>query len=131
MYTDPIADMLNRIRTAQAVEKESIIVPMSLVKYNIAQVLQKEGFVEEVIKSKKSKKPFFRIVLAYEDENTPKITEIKRISSPGQRIYKKSGELKKIKEGWGFSIISTPEGLMTNKEAKRNNLGGEVICEVW
>ena len=131
MYTDPLADMLNRIRTAQAVGKEAVNVPFSSVKYEVARCLQKAGFVEKVLKGKRIKKPLFRIILAYQEDGRSKINEIKRVSSPGQRIYQKSSEIKKIKNGWGLSVISTPKGVITSEEARKNKLGGEVICEVW
>ncbi|MCF7845352.1 MAG: 30S ribosomal protein S8 [Candidatus Pacebacteria bacterium] len=131
MYTDPLADMLNRIRTAQAVRKEAVNVPFSSVKYETARCLQKAGFVEKVLKGKRVKKPLFRIVLGYQEDGRPKINEIKRVSSPGQRIYQKSSEIKKIKNGLGLSVISTPKGVMTSEDARKNKLGGEVICEVW
>ncbi len=131
MYTDPIADMLNRIRTAQAVGKQAVDVPFSLLKYNIAECLEREGFVGKVAKKKKEKKSLFSVSLKYDEKGEPAITEIKRVSSPGQRIYKKSKELKKIRGGRGVSIVSTPKGLLSNKEARETGLGGEVICEVW
>ncbi len=131
MYTDPIADMLNRIRTAQAVGKEAVDVPFSLLKYNIAECLEKEGFVGKVAKKKKEKKNLFSISLKYDEKGEPVITELKRVSSPGQRIYKKGKELKKIRGGRGVSVVSTPKGVLSNKEARETGLGGEVICEVW
>jgi small subunit ribosomal protein S8 len=131
MYTDPIADMLNRIRTAQAVRKEAVNIPSSLVKYEIARCLYKAGFVEKILKGKRIKKPLFRIVLKYDETGKGRINEIKRVSSPGQRVYQKSTELKRIKDGFGVSLISTPKGIMTNEEARKKNLGGEVICQVW
>ncbi len=131
MYTDPIADMLNRIRTAKAVSKEAVDIPFSLIKYNIALCLEKEGFVGKIVKKKKEKRKFFRVFLNYKGDSTSSINEIKRISSPGQRVYARAKELQNIKGGCGVSIISTPLGVMSNKEARRKNLGGEIICEVW
>ncbi len=131
MHTDPIADMLNRIRTAKAVSKEAVDIPFSLIKYNIALCLEKEGFVGKIVKKKKEKRKFFRVFLNYKGDNTSSINEIKRISSPGQRVYARTKELQNIKGGCGISIISTPLGIMSNKEARRKNLGGEIICEVW
>ncbi len=131
MYTDPIADMLIRIRNAQAVGKQTVDIPFSSIKHSIALCLEKEGFIEKVLKKRKEKKRFFRIVLGYDKEGTPVITQIKRVSSPGQRIYRKSKDMKRVKGGRGISIISTSKGIMTNKDAKSKELGGEVICEVW
>ncbi len=131
MYTDPIADMLSRIRNAQAVSKEGVNIPMSSIKYETARCLQRAGFVSKVLRGKRIKKPVFRIILSYNEKGEPRINEIKRVSSPGQRIYQKNTELKRIREGLGASLISTPKGVMTNEEARKKKLGGEVICEVW
>jgi small subunit ribosomal protein S8 len=131
MNTDPIADMLNRIKTAQAVSKETVDVPFSVLKYQIAECLEKEGFVGKVVKKKKEKRKFFCLVLNYEEDGTPRITDLKRVSSPGQRIYERSKDLRKIKGGRGISVVSTPKGIMSNKKARKMGLGGEVICEIW
>jgi small subunit ribosomal protein S8 len=131
MNTDPIADMLNRIRTAQAVFKETVDIPFSDLKYEIAECLERGGFVGKVVKKKKEKRKFFCLVLKYGEDGLPAISELKRISSPGQRIYIKSKEIRKVKGGRGIAIISTPKGVMTNKKAREMSLGGEVICEIW
>jgi small subunit ribosomal protein S8 len=131
MNTDPIADMLNRIRTAQAVFKETVDIPFSDLKYEIAECLERGGFVGKVVKKKKEKRKFFCLVLKYGEDGLPAISELKRISSPGQRIYIKSKEIRKVKGGRGIAIISTPKGVMTNKKAREMTLGGEVICEIW
>jgi len=128
--TDPISDMLTRIRNSQAVSLETVIVPFSKIKFEVAKVLAKEGFISQAeAKGKKSKK-IIEIVLKYE-KNIPAITTIKRISKPGQRIYLKKNEVKSVREGYGISVISTSRGLMTDKEARKNGLGGEVICQVY
>ena len=131
MNTDPIADMLNRIKTAQAVNKETVDIPFSKLKYQIAECLEKEGFVGKVVKKKKEKRRFFCLVLNYEEDGTSRITDLRRVSSPGQRIYEKSKELRKIRGGRGMSVVSTPKGVMSNKKAREMGLGGEVICEIW
>ncbi len=131
MYTDPIADMLNRIRTAQAVNKKEVDVPFSVIKYGIAQCMEKEGFIDKVTKKKKEKHNFLSIKLKYNTNNTPVITELKRVSSPGQRIYSKNKELKVVRGGRGVAILSTPKGIMTNYQARKQNTGGEVVCEIW
>ncbi len=130
MYTDPIADLLNRIRTAQVAKKSEIELPFSCVKHEIAKCLEKEGFVEKVAKKKKQSFYVLRIDLKYE-EGRPVITEAKRVSSPGQRIYKKGKEIKGVKGGLGILILSTSQGVMTHKEARRKNVGGEILCEIW
>jgi len=129
--TDPICDMLNRIRNAQAVLKETVDIPFSDLKYGIAKILEKKGFVAKVEKKGKKVRRTIEITLKY-DANQPVISGLKRISKPGQRIYKKAREIKPVKGGYGVAVISTPkEGLMTDKEARKKKLGGEVICEIW
>jgi len=132
--TDPIADMLNRIRNAQAVLKETVVIPFSNLKYEIAKILEKQGFVGKLEKKGRKPRKVFEITLKYPSEKKtdfPIISGLKRISKPGQRIYMSTKEIRPIRGGYGISIISTPEGLMTNKEAKRKKLGGEIICEIW
>ena len=128
--SDPISNMLTSIRNAQAVSHEIVNIPFSVLKYQIAMVLQKRGFIGQI--EKKGRKPdkLIKITLKYKNK-TPVISGIKRVSRSGQRIYISSQNIRKIKNGYGISVISTPKGLMTNEEAKNNNLGGEVICEVW
>ncbi len=129
MMTDPISDMLTRIRNAQAVKKPEIVLPYSNVKFSIAKILEKEGYVGRVQKTEEEKFPQLKVELQYE-ENQPKIHAIKRVSKPGRRVYAKSAELPRVLSDIGIAIISTPNGLMTNKEARARHLGGEVICEV-
>lgn len=128
--TDPITDMLNQIRNAQAVGKAEILIPMSKIKNEIATILHKEGFLGEVKKSVKGGQKALKIALKY-DNNLPAISGLKRISKPGQRIYERVIEIKNVHGGYGISIVSTSKGLMTNKEAKKQKLGGEIICKVW
>ena len=125
--TDPIADMLNRIRNAQAVSKQTVSIPFSKMKYEIADILEKRGFIKEVDKRGRKEKKFIKIILNQE----AKINGLKRISRPGQRIYVSAKDVRQVQNGYGIAIISTPKGLMENKEAKKNNLGGEVVCEIW
>ncbi len=127
---DPITDMLNRIRNAQAVLKTQVSLPFSNLKYEIAKILEKEAFIKRVEKKGKKNKKTIEIILKYDDK-TPAISGLKRISKPGQRIYFPAKKIKKVKGGYGIAIISTPRGLMTDKEAKKQRLGGEIICEVW
>ena len=128
--TDPITDMLNQIRNAKAVEKPEVSIPLSKAKYEVAKILAQEGFIGEVKKAVKGKIKLMKIVLKY-DEGVSKISDLRRVSRPGQRIYTKVSEIKRVKGGYGISVISTSKGLMTNKEAHKLKLGGEVICEVW
>lgn len=128
--TDPITDMLNRIRNAKDVKKAEVSVPLSLTKYEIAQILMQEGFVKDVKKIDKSKNKAIKITLKY-DNGESAVSDFKRISKPGQRIYVKAQDIKAVRGGYGISIISTSKGLMTNKKAKKSRLGGEVLMEVW
>jgi small subunit ribosomal protein S8 len=127
---DPISDLLNQIRNGQAVLKEQILLPFSNLKYEIVKILEKEGFVEKIEKKGRKTKKIIEITLKYNNK-IPVISGLKRISKSGQRIYKNFKELKPVKSGYGIAIISTSKGLMTNKEARKQKLGGEVICEIW
>ena len=128
--TDPIADMLTRIRNAQAVGKESVVLPYSRIKEELAKILLKNGLLNDFSVLGRIPKKEIKIDLKYEN-NQPKISGLKRISKPGQRIYKKHQEINPIKQGWGLAIISTSQGLMTDKEVRKLKIGGEVICEIW
>lgn len=129
MITDPISDMLARIRNAQAVRKAELTLPFSKVKFHIAKILEKEGYVGTVEEKTEGKFPQLRIALKYANRE-PRIRMIKRVSKPGLRVYAKSDELPRVLSDIGIAIISTPNGLMTNKEARVRHLGGEVICEI-
>ncbi len=128
--TDPITDMLNQIRNAQAVDKTDITILHSKIKQEIANILSKEGFVGEVKKATVGSKKMLKIVLKY-DNGIPAIAGLKRISKPGQRIYAASLDIKKVHGGYGISVVSTSRGLMTSKEARKHKLGGEIICNIW
>jgi len=127
--TDPISDMLTRIRNAQAVLKADVVLPYSKIKFAIAKILEKEGYVARASEVREAKFPLIRLELSYE-ENQPKIHMVRRVSRPGARIYAKSTELPTVLSNIGIAIVSTPNGLMTNKEARSRHLGGEVICEI-
>lgn len=128
--TDPITDMLNRIRNAEAVEKPEVLVPFSKLKNEVAMILSQNNFIGDVKKIAKGKGKVLKISLKY-DNGLPVMEGVKRISKPGQRIYVKANEIKNVRGGFGISIISTPKGLMTNKNAKKAKMGGEVLLEVW
>ncbi len=135
---DPISDMLTRIRNAQKAGHSEVVFPFSNLKLAIAKILEKEGFSESVEMIKKDEENKFnriKIVLKYEkignNKQTPVISEVKRISKEGKRIYLKKEDIKKVKNGFGISIISTSKGIMTGREARKLGLGGEYICEIW
>lgn len=127
---DPIADMLTRIRNAQAVDKDEVLIPYSSMKFQIAKILEKKELVGEVDKVGRKKKSV-RISLEYEEDGTPHIRGLKRVSKQGQRIYKRAGDLRAVRGGFGTGIISTSQGLVTIDEARKRGVGGEVICEIW
>jgi small subunit ribosomal protein S8 len=128
--TDPITDLLNRIRNAQAVGRATVKVPFSNLKYEIARILEKEGFIEKTEKKGKRVKKIIEITLKYDDK-VPAISGLKRVSKPGQRIYLPFKKIRPVRGGYGIAIISTSKGLMTDKQARKNKLGGEVLCEIW
>lgn len=127
---DPITDMLNHIRNAQAVQKPEVLLPFSKLKHEVALLLSVAGFVGEVKKAVKGKTKALKIQLKYAN-GLSAIEGLKRISKPGQRIYVKADEIKKVRGGFGISVISTPKGLMTGLEARKAKLGGEVLLEAW
>jgi len=131
MITDPISDMLTRIRNAQLVRKTEIILPFSKIKQTIAKILEKEDYIRSTEEIDSSGIRSLRLVLVYEKNKEPRIQSIKRISTPGRRVYAKFYELPFVRSNNGIAIVSTSSGLMTNKEARVRHLGGEIICEVF
>ncbi len=129
--TDPIADMLNRIRNAQAVGFAMVEIPFSNLKYEIAEIMAKNNFIEKIEKKGKKIKKTMEITLKYENK-IPVISGLKRISKSGQRIYLNYRKIRKVRSGYGIAIISTSKGgLMTDKEARKQKIGGEVLLEIW
>ncbi len=129
MITDPISDMLTRIRNAQLVHLPEVVLPYSKIKFAIAKILEKEGYVGRVDQVESTKLTKLRVQLIYES-GQPRIQMIGRVSRPGRRVYAKFDELPRVFSDFGIAIISTPNGMMTNKEARARHLGGEVICEI-
>ncbi len=129
MMTDPIADMLTRIRNASMVHKKEVVVPFSKIKMAIATILVREGYLGKA-EMKEDRHPFMVITLKY-DNGEPVIQHIKRLSSPGARLYIKKDKVKRILNGYGVAILSTPQGLLTDAEARKAEVGGELICEVY
>ncbi len=128
--TDPITDMLNQIRNAKAVQKTEILIPFSKLKNEVAMILMRENFLGDVKKVSKGKDKSLKINLKYEN-GVSVIEGVRKVSKPGQRIYVGVDDIKKVRGGFGVSIISTPKGLMTGLEARKAKLGGEVLLEVW
>ncbi|MGL4513685.1 MAG: 30S ribosomal protein S8 [Lacipirellulaceae bacterium] len=133
MMTDPIADMLTRIRNAVRVEHPVVLMPLSKVKIGLAEVLKREGYIwdfhEEVTEGAAGKQ--LRIDLKYGPNGERVIQHIKRVSSPGRRVYSAAKALRPVLNGLGISIISTSHGVVSDREARQKNLGGEVLCELW
>ncbi len=127
---DPIADLFNRIRNAQILSHSEVRVPFSKLKYEIAKVLEQEKFVEKISKVGRKTRKIIKIDLKYED-GQPAISGLKKISKLGQRLYLPVKKIKPVRGGYGVAIISTPKGLMTDKKARKQKVGGEIICEVW
>ena len=132
MMTDPISDMLTRIRNATRAQHAAVVIPFSKLKLKLAQLLSRENYVGAVTETTDSGgKPAISIALKYDKQGKSALERLVRVSEPGLRVYAQSDKLPVVLSGYGIAIISTPEGLMTNKEAKRAGLGGEVVCEVY
>lgn len=127
MVNDPISDMLTIIRNGQKAEHKLVVIPLSKIKLEIAGILKEENYIGDYRKSGKNGKKYLEIDLKY----PVVIHEIKRVSRSGQRSYVKADKMRAFKSGYGISVISTSRGLMTNKEAKKAGLGGEVLLEIW
>jgi len=131
MYTDPIADMLTRIRNAVKAGKAELSLPYSKFKGNLAKLLAQEGFLGSVNETTDGTFRQLRIKLKYGPNGEPVISGIKRVSKPGQRIYLPVDKLIRTNSGLGISVISTSKGLLTDRQARKEGVGGEVVCQVW
>ena len=129
--TDPIADMLTRIRNALTAGKEKVDVPASAVKEGIARILRDEGFIINYRIIEDSKQGVIRITLKYGESETPAIENLQRISRPGRRIYVGTGEIPRVLNGLGIAILSTSKGILTDRDSRVQKVGGEVLCYVW
>jgi len=129
--TDPVADMLTRIRNAQVAKHDSVTMPASNMKKSIAKLLQEEGYIKSYEFIDDGLQGNIKITLKYLDKKQPVIVGLKRISKPGLRVYASCEDLPKVLGGLGIAIISTSKGIMTDKAARKENLGGEVLCYVW
>jgi small subunit ribosomal protein S8 len=128
---DPIADMLTRIRNGLMLRKTFVLVPSSRIKKAIAQILLDEGFIQGYEVTDERPQPNIRVWLKYDNKRRPILTNLKRVSKPGRRVYKGKRDLPWVLSGMGVAIISTPSGLMTDREARRQGVGGEILCYVW
>ena len=131
MMTDPIADMLTRIRNALRIERTRVDIPSSRVKQGIAEVLQREGYIWDFETIEESPQNVLRLNLKYGPNGEDVIQSIQRVSKPGRRVYTRSRDAGDGLQGLGISVISTSQGVLSNREAKSKSIGGEVLCEVW
>jgi small subunit ribosomal protein S8 len=127
--TDPIADMLTRIRNAQMAKKAEVVIPFSKLKLGIAEILKQNGYLGKIVENKENHE--LKIDLKYTQDKLPAIKSIKRVSKPGCKVYATKDTIPKVLNGFGLAVMSTSKGLMTGKQAKKTGLGGEVICEIY
>lgn len=129
--TDPIADMLTRIRNSSTAMHEEVVIPASKIKESIARILVNEGYVDGMERADNETHPAIKIRLRYSEERERAISGIRRISKPGRRVYRGAQEIPRVLGGLGIAIVSTSQGLMTDKEARRAKVGGEIVAYVW
>lgn len=131
LVTDPIADMLTRIRNGLMVRKPFVLIPSSKIKVAIAQILLEEGYIQGYEVTNERPQPNIRIWLKYDEKRRSIVAGLKRVSKPGRRVYKGKQELPWVLSGLGVAIVSTPKGVMTGRQARHRGVGGEVLCYVW
>lgn len=132
MLTDPVSDMLTRIRNAALARHERLTFPASRLKRNLAEILVSEGYISSVADDVDAKgRPQITLVLKYGRDRAPAIEGLRRVSRPGRRVYTASDNINKVRNGLGISVLSTSRGVMSDREARRHGVGGEVLCEVW
>lgn len=130
--TDPISDMLTRIRNAIMARHESVDIPYSNMKFSISKILKEEGYIRNYkIFVDELRKKYLKVYISYDDANVSVITGLKRISKPGRKVYAKVGDMPKLSKRIGVLIISTSKGLMTDRNAAKNNVGGEPLLQIW
>ena len=129
--SDPIADMLTRVRNASRARHTEVIVPASRTKREIARILKEEGFIADVAEEQDGTMPVLRITLKYVDGKVPVVSGLKRISKPGLRVYAQKTDIPRVLGGLGVAIISTSQGLLTDRQARKRSVGGEVLAFVW
>jgi small subunit ribosomal protein S8 len=131
MVTDPIADMLTRIRNAVMARHDFVLMPSSKIKLSLAKILREEGFIKDYEMVKGKQQRVIKVYLKYTDKNEPIITGLQRVSKPGLRVYVAKDEIPRVYGGLGMAILSTPKGVLTGKQAWREGIGGELLCLVW
>lgn len=131
MMTDPIADMLTRVRNAAAVGHKTVVLPSSKMKESLAEILVSEGYIDRYEVKEAGAGKQLTLVMRYGDRRDPAITGLTRVSKPGHRIYRGAAEIPRVQGGLGVAVVSTSQGLLPDREARRRRLGGEIVCEVW
>ncbi len=131
MMTDPIADMLTRVRNAAAVGHKRVVLPSSKMKESLAEILVSEGYIDRYEVKEAGSGKELTLVMRYGDRRMPAITGVNRVSKPGHRIYRGAAEIPRVQGGLGVAVVSTSQGLLPDREARRRRLGGEIVCEVW
>ena len=129
--TDPIADMLTRIRNANKAKHPTVMIPASTMKKSIAQILLDEGYISDYKVTEDNKQGMIEVTMKYDEDNNRVISGLKRVSKPGLRVYAGKDDVPKVMNGLGVVIMSTSKGIMTDRNARKNHIGGEVICYVW
>ncbi|MGQ9921264.1 MAG: 30S ribosomal protein S8 [Desulfobacca sp.] len=129
--TDPLADMLTRIRNAGAARFDKVDIPASQMKINLARILKEEGYIKNYKIIKDKKQGVLRVYLKYDEMNKPLINGLQRVSKPSRRVYAGKAELPQVLGGLGIAVVSTSKGVMTDREARRLGIGGEVLCSIW
>lgn len=131
MVNDPIADFIIQLKNASAVKKPSVAVPYSQFLHAVAEVLIARGFLIAAAKKGKKARKLLEVELAYRPDGTPTISDVKRVSKPGRRLYSAAGALRPVRAGRGALVVSTPAGVFTGEEARKQNVGGELLFEIW
>ena len=129
--TDPLADMLTRIRNAGTARFDKVDIPASQMKINMARILKEEGYIKNFKIIKDKKQGVLRVYLKYDQINKPLINGLKRVSKPSRRVYASKDEIPQVLGGLGIAIVSTSKGVLTDREARRHGIGGEVLCTIW
>jgi small subunit ribosomal protein S8 len=129
--SDPLSDMLTRIRNAGMAKFESVSMPHSGLKAGVARILKQEGYISDYQVAEDSKQGILRIDLKYDQDNRKVITGLRKVSKPGKRVYVKADEIPKVMSGMGIAVLSTSKGVMADREARHQGMGGELLCEVW
>jgi small subunit ribosomal protein S8 len=131
MMTDPIADMLTRIRNAYRINREKVDMPASVMKAGIAEVLKREGYITDFARYDDGRQGVLRVYLKYGPRDEKVFNSLQRVSKPGRRVYARVGEIPRVRNGLGIAILTTPQGVLSDRECRKRRVGGEVLCTVW